>query len=82
LLGRRRRLDVVFAETQVRIRHAGSDFANRVADARDAWDFFAVEARGKEAIFFDRTHLVLSRAAEVGEVLDNRAARADGPWGD
>jgi hypothetical protein len=23
----------------------------------------------KEAIFFDRTHLVLSRAAEVGEVL-------------
>ena len=45
-LGRRRRFDVVLAEAEVRIRHAGADFVDRVGDARDAGNLLAVEPRG------------------------------------
>ena len=45
-LGRRGRLDVVLAEAEVRIRHAGADFVDRVGDAGDAGNLLAVEPRG------------------------------------
>ena len=46
MLGGRGRFDVVLAEAQVRVRHAGVNRLDAVRDTGDARDLFAVEPRG------------------------------------